>query len=153
MGTKEIQFRNYDNTLLEGCLNLFDANCPQFFAINERKDYLEFLQNQPMTYEVGFYGDQIAAVFGMSIDPMLKRGRISWIMVSPLFKGQGVGGVMMSRVKHLAGLKKIKVIDIAASHLSAPFFAKFGAKELKTIQDGWGPDMHRINMELKMKPL
>ncbi|CCQ10838.1 hypothetical protein PALB_17120 [Pseudoalteromonas luteoviolacea B = ATCC 29581] len=42
----------------------------------------------------------------------------------------------------------MKVIDIAASHLSAPFFEKFGEKTIKEITDGWGLDMHRVDMEL-----
>jgi hypothetical protein len=37
-------------------------------------------------------------------------------------------------------------VKIAASHLSAPFFAKFGAVPLRTTDDGWGPGMHRVDM-------
>ncbi len=39
-------------------------------------------------------------------------------------------------------------IHISASPKSAPFFAKFGAVEVSTIQDGWGPAMHRVEMQL-----
>ena len=148
MKIEELQFRSYDNSCLEACLKLFDENCPQFFAENERKDYLEFLRNQSESYEVGLSYGQVVAGFGMSNDPQVNRGRISWIMVSPLSKGRGVGAEMMYRVKELAKEKGVEVLDIAASHLSAPFFAKFGAKELKTVTDGWGPNMHRIDMKL-----
>jgi hypothetical protein len=39
-------------------------------------------------------------------------------------------------------------IRIAASHRSAPFFARFGAETVRETPDGWGPGMHRIDMEL-----
>ena len=148
MKTEELQFRMYDSSRLDACIELFDENCPQFFAKNEREDYLEFLRSQPGTYEVGLSNGQIVAAYGMSINLQLNRGRLSWIMVSPLSKGRGVGAGIMCRVKEIAEGKGVVAIDIAASHLSAPFFNKFGAKKLKTINDGWGPNMHRIDMEL-----
>ena len=39
-------------------------------------------------------------------------------------------------------------VSIAASHKSAPFFARFGARIVETTPDGWGPGMHRVDMEL-----
>ena len=40
------------------------------------------------------------------------------------------------------------LIEIAASHKSAPFFAKFGATVTAHTVDGWGNGMDRIDMEL-----
>lgn len=148
MKSEELQFRSYDNSCLGACLKLFDENCPQFFSKNEREDYLEFLRNRSEAYEVGLSDEKIVAAYGMSFDQQLNRGRISWIMVSPLSKGRGIGAGIMHRVKELAEVKGVGAIDIAASHLSAPFFGKFGAKELKSTTNGWGPNMHRIDMEL-----
>ena len=54
----------------------------------------------------------------------------------------------MCCVKELAEVKGVVAIDIAASHLSAPSFGKYGAKALRTIRNGWGSNMHRIDMEL-----
>ena len=56
----------------------------------------------------------------------------------------------MSRAIDHAKRLNIPQIKIAASHLSAPFFAKYGAVELNHIPDGWGEDMHRIDMELNL---
>jgi len=55
---------------------------------------------------------------------------------------------MMKFVKEFATQENLKVIDIAASHLSSPFFSKFGAITKNTIKDGWGIGMHRVDMEL-----
>ena len=58
---------------------------------------------------------------------------------------------MMNYAKKMAVDHNVNVIDIAASHLSAPFFAKFGAMIIKEIKDGWGLNMHRIDMELLLE--
>lgn len=57
---------------------------------------------------------------------------------------------MMSLAKKMAKKINMQIIDIAASHLSAPFFATFGAKKVAEIKHGWGLDMHRIDMELPL---
>ena len=56
----------------------------------------------------------------------------------------------MDFVKKVAIEKKLTAIDIAASHLSASFFKKFGAIELNKIPNGWGENMHRIDMEMNL---
>ncbi|WP_439102406.1 hypothetical protein [Congregibacter sp.] len=35
----------------------------------------------------------------------------------------------------------------------APFLAHFDARECQRLEDGWGPGMHRIDMELTIGPL
>jgi len=101
--TTEINFRPYSSNDRESCLSIFDANCPKYFATNERSDYAQFL---------------------------------------------GIGSIFMNRAISLANNLAINHIKIAASHLSAPFFTKYGAVKVLEIKNGWGPDMHRIDMEL-----
>ncbi len=54
----------------------------------------------------------------------------------------------MRRVLAAVRTKGAAVLHMAASHRSAPFFARFGARETATTPHGWGPDMHRVDMEL-----
>ena len=148
MTENNLIFCDYSNSYLEDCLKLFDQNCPKYFATNERQDYIAFLQKQPKQYKIGLIHGQAVAVFGLDIDPKINRARITWIMTSPRVQANGIGTAMMSYAKKMAKDSNIKVIDIAASHLSAPFFEKFGAKTIKEITDGWGLDMHRVDMDL-----
>jgi hypothetical protein len=76
------------------------------------------------------------------------RLALRWIIVSAAAQQRGLGSMMMSRI--VTGLRESEgvTLRISASHRSAPFFAKFGARELTTIPDGWGPGMHRVEMEL-----
>lgn len=62
--------------------------------------------------------------------------------------GLGTGTAIMERITGRAQEWGLLVIDIAAGHRSAPFFAKFGATTVATTEDVWGPDMHRVDMEL-----
>ena len=142
-----MEFVEYSPTHEKACLELFDLNCPGFFAPNEWDDYKAFLAESPVGYRVILLDQKVVAAFGFRIQQPKGRGLISWIMVSPECKGQGVGSEMMARVRQAAKENETPVVDIAASHLSAPFFSRFGATEIDTLPHGWGPGMHRVNME------
>lgn len=145
-----MKFLSYNDAYYDNCLKLFNGNCPQYFAENERADYIAFLNSKPAGYCVGISGGNIVSAFGISVTPGTSRARLSWILVSPNFIGKGMGLNMMGRAKETALLEGASFIDIAASQLSAPFFKKFGAKEVNTIKNGWGPGMHRIDMQISL---
>ena len=145
-----VEFRSYAPSDFAACLALFDDNCPDFFAVSERADYQAFLSKPPVQYQVAERGGKILAAFGLQRDAQSQRGRLSWMMVSPLVHGVGVGSAMMGRMAALAVDGQIAVVDIAASHLSAPFFARFGARQVSHINHGWGEGMHRVDMELSL---
>lgn len=42
----ELTFRPYTQADRDSCIGLFDANCPEYFAANERADYEAFLGGQ-----------------------------------------------------------------------------------------------------------
>jgi GNAT superfamily N-acetyltransferase len=146
----EITFKSYSNDYKTTCLGLFDANCPEFFAPNERADYSSFLEKSPVGYEVCLVEDAIAGAFGL-IGDSAPRGRLNWIMLNPRFQGRGAGRAIMERVVARASSAGILAIDIAASQKSAPFFARFGAVTLNVIENGWGVGMHRVDMELPLR--
>lgn len=143
-----VKFQNYNGGHFSECLKLFDENCPEYFAENEKADYIAYLERGPMDYKVGFEGSHLVSAFGLTQGSDNSRARVSWILVSVNSKGKGIGAQMMAAVKNSALEKKCVAIDIAASHLSAPFFKKYGAIVLNEIPNGWGKDMHRIDMEI-----
>lgn len=147
----DITFRKFDEDFFADCVALFDENCPSYFADNERDDYMKFLSRNPPNYFVGVIDRSVVAAFGLSTGSKAKHGRISWIMVSTKSQAHGVGTKMMQLIKTSALEKNLTVINIAASHLSAPFFSKFGATKLRQIRHGWGKNMHRIDMQIRYK--
>lgn len=142
-----IGFRPYGTTDRSACLTVFDANCPVYFAPNEREDYERFLDAGPIGYEVCLVDGQIAGAFGLLGD----RGQgksLNWILISPDFQGIGVGTAIMDRVISSGRESGVCFLSIAASQKSAPFFARFGAVTVAVRPDDWGPGMHRVDMEL-----
>ncbi len=152
MKTEELIFESYEASYFEDCLELFDLNCPSSFAPNERGDFESFLSSPPGCYKLGLSQGKLVAAFGMEIDDRRGRARITWIMVSPNAKGLGAGSKMMHHAKQMLEDQRVDIIDIAASHLSEPFFSKFGATRVGFENDGWGEGMHRVDMELHLHP-
>ncbi len=145
--TPEPVFRSYQAADRDACLGLFDANCPEFFAPNERADYLEFLSTVAGEYQVCLLSKRIVGVYGLLPEP---PGGVAlrWILLAPEAQGRGLGSIMMARVLEALRARQATSLYIGASHKSAPFFARFGARELATTPDGWGPGMHRVDMRL-----
>jgi len=131
------------------CLGLFDANCPEYFATDERKDYAAFLSRAASQYTVCVEGAQVIGAFGL-LPERPGEGRLNWILIDPRSQGTGLGSAMMAEVKRAACADRMHTVHIAASHRSAPFFARFGASAERETRDGWGPDMHRIDMRWRM---
>jgi GNAT superfamily N-acetyltransferase len=145
--TPDLVFRDYQLADRDACAALFEANCPAFFAVNERADYLRFLATAADSYQLCLIDGQVAGAYGLAPHPAAGLA-LRWIVLFPQVHGQGLGTRIMTRVLETARAGRILQLHIAASHRSAPFFAKFGARELATIADGWGPAMHRVDMLL-----
>ena len=128
------------------CLALFDANCPAFFAPNERRDYEAFLDRAGEAYTLAALGDRLAGAFGLMPADVPGRAHLNWILLHPERQGAGLGRTIMAEARRQAQALSADQVDIAASQHSAPFFARFGAEEVGSKPDGWGPGMHRIDM-------
>ena len=130
-------------------MSIFDANCPAFFAPNERQDYLRFLDGTPKGYEVCRVEGKVCGAFGLFADGQGVK-RLNWILVDPQTQSVGVGSRIMKRVIQSGRQSQARVVKIAASHKSAAFFARFGAIVISSTKNGWGPGMDRVDMELTL---
>lgn len=129
------------------CLAIFDANCPEYFAPNERADYARFLADLPEGYEVCEVAGSVVAAFGL-LAAEGASSRLVWIMIDPRAQGHGLGRAIMQRIMAMPAATAAGCIDIAASQMSEPFFARFGAVATERTEDGWGPGMDRVDMQL-----
>jgi len=145
----DISFRTYSQNDKEECLSLFDENCPEYFSPNEREDYEDFLAATPKGYEVLVYDDEIVGVFGLFRESDIEA-KLDWILLSQNRQGDGLGSLIMNRVISQATESSFQIITIATSHKAYKFFLKKGASIISEKQNGWGPGMHRIDMELKI---
>lgn len=144
-----VSFRPYSPADKQYCLALFDRNCPEFFAPAERRNYEAFLDACPANYEVCCSGSTVIGACGLTGSDAESRS-LNWILLATDLHGAGIGSAMMRRAISIARLLRLQCIRIAASHKSAAFFARFGAVATESVIDGWGPGMHRINMELRL---
>lgn len=146
-----ITFRNYKARDKTACLNLFEENCPKYFAPNERQDFEKFLDSNPADYQICLKDDSIVGVFGVfKKDP--GQSRLEWILLGQNVQGFGLGTIIMEKTLSLANEQSARVIHIATSHKAYKFFQKQGATIVSETKNGWGPDMHRIDMALYIQP-
>ena len=143
-------FRRYTNRDADACLAIFDANCPDYFAPNERADFAAFLAGHPEGYELCLLNGTPVGAYGLSVQNRV--GTLNWILIAPSAHGAGVGSAIMRRVLKRGEAHDLSCVKIAASHKSKGFFSKFAARTLTTVEDGWGPGMHRVDMEIPMSP-
>lgn len=144
-----VTFRTYSNADKRDCLSIFDANCPEYFSPGEREGFLEFLDSCPPEYQLCVVADEVMGAFGV-LDRHEKGKDLRWILLNPEAQGLGIGSLIMARATKLARSAGAEVVHIGASHKSAPFFARFGAREITVLEHGWGPEMHRVDMELHL---
>jgi GNAT superfamily N-acetyltransferase len=141
-------FRPYTAGDRAACLAIFDVNCPEFFAPNEREDYAAFLDSLADGYTIVHAGGRAIGAYGVFPGGAAGECRLSWILLDPASHGRGIGRGVMARATEAARAQGATVLRIAASHKSAPFFARFGATVARTTPDGWGPGMHRVDMDM-----
>ena len=84
-----ITFRPYRNADRQACTSIFDANCPEFFAPNERQEYEEFLEHVSGDYEVCEVDGKVLGAFGLFVDGENMK-TLNWILLDP--QTQGIGG-------------------------------------------------------------
>lgn len=145
----DVTFRPYRDADYQACIDIFDANCPEFFAPNERQEYRAFLGDLTEGYEVCEVNGYVAGAFGLFGAGERAKG-LNWILLDPRVQGIGIGSRIMERVAYVSRTSGVKIVRISASHKSAPFFKRFGAKPISVTEDGWGPGMHRVKMELQL---
>ena len=139
-------FRTANKTAV---LSIFDKNCPEYFAPNERDDLIKFMDQYANGYRVCVHEDTIVGAFGL-YEKDDKDSRLQWILLDPAVQGIGAGSQIMQDVFKQANEKNIKTIQIATSHVSFKFFEKHGAKIISEVENGWGPGMHQVHMEIQL---
>ncbi|MDX2410354.1 MAG: GNAT family N-acetyltransferase [Woeseiaceae bacterium] len=145
----KIAFRPYRKGDFNACIDIFDANCPEYLAPSERQDYEKFLEDPPKGYEVCEIDGQVIGVFGLIGDSKIEK-RLNWILVDAKTQGMGVGARIMERVIHLGRQSKTKTVGLATSQKVAPFFEKYGATTTSITRDGHGLGIDRVDMVLPL---
>lgn len=145
----DVVFRAYRTADKAHCLALFDENCPAYFAVNERNDYLDFLNSDIDGYELCLVEQNIVGAFGVHRDGN-NTARLHWILLKTTVQGRGIGSVVMRRVIQRSKALSANKVLIATSDKAFLFFESHGATVISEAKNGWGPGMHRLDMELRL---
>lgn len=140
-----VKFKDYKARDKDACLSLFNENCPAYFAPNEKADFEEFLDSHPDGYQLCIMDDKVVGVFDV-IPKDKDECSIVWIMLGEAAQGKGIGTKMMEEALAKAVKLNARKIHIATSHVAYKFFENFGAAIIKETENGWGPNMHKIDM-------
>lgn len=150
----DAQFLPYGPEYKQATLELFDANCPAYFAPNEREYFTKFLETASPSHFFVVKSASSGEVIGTCgvQDEGSDDGKwsIRWVLVRPQQQGKGLGRAMMGHLTSRARQGGASHVDIGASHVSCDFYAKFGARQVSYIPDGWGPGMHRVDMRIDL---
>lgn len=147
----KLKHRAYRSLDKGACIRIFESNAPRFILPHERTDFAEFLDGLPHT---GYYlvledeAGEIAACGGFSIRQE-GEATLCWGMVDGKYQGLGIGGLLrLLRLQLLCEIPNLKKVKLSTSQKDAPFFETYGFKILETAPNGYGPGLHKIDMEL-----
>ncbi len=142
-------FRLYQINDQAACLEIFDSNCPKFFAPNERQAFITDL-SEFLNYFVLEKENQIVACGGLE---QIRTGIwvLCWGMVQQDLHHQGFGKALLEyRLAWLKTQPIVHELHLDTTPLSSGFFAKYGFEIVQVTPNGYAIGLDRVDMVLKL---
>lgn len=145
--------RPYANRDRTACLELLRSNVPEHFSPGEEAALDAFLASLPGPYFV-VENDEgaIWACGGIAVDPHdASVASLCWGIVRQDLHERGLGRALTQhRLRALpAGILRVR---LETSHKVQGFYEKLGFAVTEVQHDGIGPGLHRVRMELSLRP-
>ncbi|MEQ8908732.1 MAG: GNAT family N-acetyltransferase [Vicingaceae bacterium] len=150
----EYCIRKYKTSDESALLAVFDSNVPEYFNPEERKPFLDFLQegvNGQELYEVLELNGSVIAAGGYRIE---KPGdaRICWLMVERSQHQKGWGKCLLEgQMKRIEDSEHFNMISLMTSQHTDEFYEKMGFVRTDYKEDYWAKGMHLVMMEKSLK--
>jgi len=144
-----MNIRKYQEKDKNALIQLLRLNTPAYFAHEEEKDFVFYLENFVENHYVLEIKHEIVACGGFNFSEDLSFGKISWDIVHPDFQGKGLGSKLLAyRIAKLREYETVKMISVRTSQLVFRFYEKFGFNLKEIAQDYWaeGFDMYRMEL-------
>lgn len=128
-------------------LQLLRLNTPEYFAPEEEKDLVYYLDNEMEHYYVLEYNGMLVGCGGINFSQDQSLGKISWDIFHPSYQGKGLGSRLLKfRIGQLKALGHIKTISVRTSQVAYRFYEKQGFRLVETVKDYWadGFDLYRM---------
>lgn len=142
-----IHIRKYQSNDYQTIINLLKLNTPKYFAKEEEKDLIYYLESHSENFFVLEIDNQILGCGGYNFSDDLSIGKLSWDIFHPQHQGKGLGTKLTQfRIAELRKYPNVKTISVRTSQLVYPFYEKFSFKTKEIIKDYWavGFDLYRM---------
>ncbi|CAN5369489.1 hypothetical protein BH11BAC2_BH11BAC2_02490 [soil metagenome] len=148
---EEFSIRKYLSEDRFGIISLFRLNTPEYFAVEEEKDLLYYLENHSDDYFVMVTNKEIIGCGGINYSEDKKMGTLSWDLFHPAYQKKGCGTKLTNfRIEKIRTSKEIKIISVRTSQQAFQFYEKCGFQLKEIIIDYWakGFDLYRMEFEI-----
>lgn len=135
----KMDIRSYNHRDKEKVLQILDLNTPAFFDAIERKEFIQYLENEVEDYFVVEENNEIIGAGGINYFPKERKARIAWDMIKPNAQGKGIGRhLTQHRIDHINTKKGFDLIIVRTSQLAFQFYEKLNFKIVK-LKKTFGP--------------
>lgn len=148
-----MNLRTYTAADRPACLEVFDQNCPRFFALEERENFEEYLDAPQGPYFV-LEREEGGAILGCGGYALEGTGIASlvWGMVLPAFQRQGLGRYLtMYRLREISRQNGPQLVRMDTTQHSSAFYEKLGFRVIGVKQDGYAPGLDRVELMKKLE--
>lgn len=150
----DIICRPYLSEDLSACLANFDGNVPTFFAAEERvafREHLESINATATPYIVLVRGSEVVACGGLTIDETRRKASLSWGMVARKLHGRRLGTLLtQARLMQARSIPGLAEVELSTSQHSHGFYEAFGFAVSSVTPCGFGPELDRWDMTLRL---
>lgn len=142
------KIRPYQNSDKDAIINIFRLNTPQYFALEEEKDLLYYLEHELEDYFVLEIEKQLVGCGGINYSEDKKITKISWDILHPDFQGQALGSKLLQhRIEKIKSIASIEKTLVRTSQMAFRFYEKNGFKLLEIQENYWAKGFDLYLME------
>ncbi len=148
---EDLIIRKYSDKDKIKVLDLLRTNTPKYFAPEEEKDLIYYLDNEIEEYYVLVFNNEIIGCGGINYKENHTIGYISWDFFHPNYQRQGYGSMILNyRINKLKGDNNIKQIIVRTTQLVYRFYEKNGFRLIEQAKDYWAKGYDLYKMEYKL---
>lgn len=145
-----MQIREYHLSDKPAILALFDLNCPQYFAPEEKSDLETYLDHELEDYFVVELDNEVVACGGINLQKDKNKGILSWDMIHPDYQKRGIGKSLVTfRINYLKEVHRVREIGVRTAQFTNAFYAKCGFELKEVVKDYWAPGYDLYDMIYK----
>jgi len=143
-----IFIRPYTQKDKQSLIELLRLNTPQYFAPEEEKEFIHYLDHELEHYFILEADQTIAGCGGINFSGNPAIGKISWDMLHPEYQGKSLGSILLKhRIEKLKAFPQLEKIIVRTSQLAYKFYEKNGFRLLDIKEDYWAKGFDLYHME------